>query len=114
VALSAFAVLAIAIYLLLWLTYEKSWPAGFATLAILMLVSIAINAILLGIIGEYVARIYSQVRPQPLTIVERLVDRAEPAVSGTGHHAVQPVDDIVLPAADAARRDGTKASSDEP
>jgi len=44
VALSVFAVLAIAGYLMLWLTYEKSWPAGFATLAILILVSIALNA----------------------------------------------------------------------
>ena len=78
-----------------------------------MLVSIALNAILLGIIGEYVARMYSQVRPQPLTIVERVVDRAEPPACGTDHHAVQPVDDIVLPAADARRRDRTKASSDE-
>src|SRR5262245_46685627 len=112
VALSALAVLAIAVYLVLWLTYEKSWPAGFATLAILMLVSITLNAIFLGIIGEYVARIYSQVKPQPLTIVERFVDRAEPAPCGSDHRAVQPVADIVLPAADAARRDGTKASSD--
>jgi hypothetical protein len=55
---------------------------------------------------------YSQVRPQPLTIVERFVDRAEPAAGGSDH-GVQPVADIVLPTADAARRDGTKASRDE-
>ena len=107
--LSALAVLAIAVYLLLWLTYEKSWPAGFATLAILMLVSIAINAILLGIIGEYVARMYSQVRPQPLTIVERVVDRSEPEDYGSDRRAVQSVADIVLPAA-AAPRDDKEAS----
>jgi glycosyltransferase involved in cell wall biosynthesis len=113
VALSALAMLAILVYLVLWLTYEKSWPAGFATLAILMLVSIALNSILLGIIGEYVARIYSQVRPQPLTIVERVVDRAEPAARGTEPPVVQPVADIVLPTADVPRRNDTKASSDE-
>jgi glycosyltransferase involved in cell wall biosynthesis len=112
VVTSVLAVLAITVYLALWLTYEKSWPAGFATLAILMLVSIALNAIFLGIIGEYVARLYSQAKPQPLTIVERLVDRAQPAPGGSEKRAVQPVADIVLPAADAARRDGTKASSD--
>jgi dolichol-phosphate mannosyltransferase len=112
VALSVLALLAIAVYLVLWLTYEKSWPSGFATLAILMLASIALNAILLGIIGEYVARIYNQARPQPLTIVERFVDRAEPAPCGSDQRAVQPVADIVLPGVDVARRDGTKASSD--
>jgi dolichol-phosphate mannosyltransferase len=30
-ALSVLAVLAVVVYLILWLTYEKSWPAGFAT-----------------------------------------------------------------------------------
>jgi dolichol-phosphate mannosyltransferase len=110
-ALSVLAVLAIVVYLILWLTYEKSWPAGFATLAILILVSIALNSILLGIIGEYVARMYSQVRPQPLTIVERVVDSAEPAACV--HYAVQPVEDIVLPVADNASRDHIKPSSDK-
>jgi glycosyltransferase involved in cell wall biosynthesis len=114
VALSALAMLAILVYLALWLSYEKSWPAGFATLAILMLVSIALNSILLGIIGEYVARMYSQVRPQPLTIVERVVDRAEPTTRGPEPPVVQPVADIVLPTADVPRRNHPKASSDEP
>jgi hypothetical protein len=78
-----------------------------------MLLSIALNAILLGIVGEYVARIFSQVRPQPLTIVERVVDRAEPAACGTDHRVIQPVADIVLPAVDTARREGTKAPTDQ-
>jgi dolichol-phosphate mannosyltransferase len=114
VALSILAVLAIAVYLTLWLTYEKSWPAGFATLAILILVSIALNAILLGIIGEYVARMSSQVRPQPLTIVERVVDRAEPTEGASDHPAIRPVDDIVLSVADTARRDGPRSLNDKP
>jgi polyisoprenyl-phosphate glycosyltransferase len=110
--LSAVAMLAIAIYLALWLAYEQSWPAGFATLALLMLLSLAINAILLGIIGEYLARIYSQVKPQPLTIVERFVDRTEPSSRKIESYSMQPVDGIVFPTGDAAGRDGTKASGD--
>ena len=78
-SLSAIAVLAIAVYFVLWLTIDRDWPAGFATLAILTLVSLAMNAILLGIIGEYLARIYRQVKPGPLTIVERFIDNAPPA-----------------------------------
>lgn len=46
------------------------WPAGFATLAALILASISINAMLLGIIGEYLGRMYRQLKKQPLTIIE--------------------------------------------
>ena len=110
VSLSALAALAIVVYLALWLVYEQSWPAGFATLAFLVLISLAVNAIFLGIIGEYLARIYNQVKPQPLTIVERFVDRTEP--SSAESRAIQPVAGIVLPSGDPAGQDGAKASSD--
>jgi dolichol-phosphate mannosyltransferase len=102
-ALSLLATLAIAVYVVLWFSYEQSWPAGFATLAILMLLSLAINSIFLGIIGEYVARIYSQVRPRPLTIVERVIDRTEPPVRGSETRAVDVVEGIAMPTGEAAR-----------
>ena len=110
VVLSTLATLAIVIYFVLWLVYDKSWPAGFATLAFLVLLSLAVNAIFLGIIGEYLARIYSQVKPQPLTIVERLVDRAERSACENEPRTSQT--DIVFPAGDAVCPDGTKASGD--
>lgn len=46
------------------------WPPGFATLAVLLLGSIGLNAVLIGILGEYVGRIYEEVRVRPLTIIE--------------------------------------------
>ena len=49
---------------------HAEWPAGFATLAALGLASISINAMLLGIIGEYLGRMYHQLKKQPLTIIE--------------------------------------------
>ena len=52
------------------LIFSSQWPAGFATLAILSLMSLSINAMLLGIIGEYLGRMYRQMKKQPLTIVE--------------------------------------------
>jgi len=52
------------------------WPAGFTTLAALVLLSISINAMLLGILGEYLGRMYRQVREGPLTIVEASIDRS--------------------------------------
>jgi glycosyltransferase involved in cell wall biosynthesis len=110
--LSALATLAIAVYFALWLAYERSWPAGFATLAFLILLSLAVNAIFLGIIGEYLARIYSQVKPQPLTIIERIIDRSEPPAGETEQRRVQTVNGIVLPAGEAASPHSTGASGD--
>jgi len=48
----------------------SEWPAGFATIATLILAGISINAMLLGIIGEYLGRMYQQIRKRPLTIIE--------------------------------------------
>ena len=69
-------VISIAVFLLgLFYVFEamlrgKSWPSGFATLIVVMLFGISLNAIFLGIIGEYVSRIYQQVRFRPLVTVE--------------------------------------------
>ena len=58
------------------LLFERPWPAGFTTLAALILISISINAMLLGIIGEYLGRMYRQQRPGPISIIETAIDRA--------------------------------------
>jgi polyisoprenyl-phosphate glycosyltransferase len=42
------------------LMYGMDWPAGFATIVILLLVILSLNAIFLGIMGEYIGRIYKQ------------------------------------------------------
>ncbi len=49
----------------------EGWPPGFATLVVLVLASISLNALFFGIQGEYIARIYRQVKKTPLTIVEK-------------------------------------------
>jgi glycosyltransferase involved in cell wall biosynthesis len=64
------------IYALIKLLTHAQWPAGFATLAALILASISINAMLLGIIGEYLGRMYQQGRKRPLTIVQEVIDHA--------------------------------------
>lgn len=56
------------------LTLGTQWPAGFATTTVLILLGIALNALFLGIIGEYLGRIYKQVKRGPNTIIERTVD----------------------------------------
>ena len=54
----------------------KDWPPGFATIIILILGSLSLNALFLGIIGEYLSRIYRQVKRRPLTVVECEVNPA--------------------------------------
>lgn len=58
-------------YIFLRLFFGFDWPAGFATTTVLLLFGISLNGIFLGIIGEYVGRIYNQVRSRPTTIIER-------------------------------------------
>jgi polyisoprenyl-phosphate glycosyltransferase len=48
-----------------------AWPAGFATLAILILMNMAMTAMLFGIVGAYLARVLKQVRGYPLSVVEK-------------------------------------------
>jgi glycosyltransferase involved in cell wall biosynthesis len=97
ILLSILAVLAIGIYVVLWMTADRDWPAGFATLAILLLISLALNATFLGIIGEYLARIYRQLKPGPLAIVERFVDHGAIAASEVREPSTRTVAGIVLP-----------------
>jgi dolichol-phosphate mannosyltransferase len=46
------------------------WPAGFTTLAALTLMGMSVNALFLGIIGEYLGRIYKQVKRKPIVLIE--------------------------------------------
>lgn len=66
--------LAIAGYAVGRLFLGKAWPPGFATIIILILGSLSLNALFLGIIGEYLGRIYRQVKRRPLTIIEREIN----------------------------------------
>jgi dolichol-phosphate mannosyltransferase len=56
------------------LLWPDEWPKGFATTTVLILFGISLNALFLGVIGEYVARIYQQVRLRPTVIVERAIN----------------------------------------
>lgn len=51
-----------------------NWPSGFTTQVVLILFSISLNAIFLGIIGEYLGRMYKQLLYHPLTIIEQSIN----------------------------------------
>lgn len=70
IVVSAITFAATAFYVLGRIFMGKSWPPGFTTLVIIVLGSLSLNALFLGIIGEYLGRIYQQVKKRPLTIIE--------------------------------------------
>jgi dolichol-phosphate mannosyltransferase len=66
--------------------FAQDWPPGFATIIILLLGSLSLNALFLGIIGEYLGRIYKQVKRRPLTIIERQLNEVTPQVHSQEFH----------------------------
>ena len=71
---SILAVLLSLIYFIGKLIYIPLWDSGFATTTILILIAIGLNGFFLGIIGEYIGRIYKQVKDSPLTIIEEKIN----------------------------------------
>lgn len=67
-------ILAIGIYGVGKWLFAEEWPAGFATTTILLLFSICLNALFLGIIGEYLGRIFKQVKYNSLVIREETLN----------------------------------------
>ena len=49
-------------------------PSGFTTIVLLLLFLIGLNAVMLGLIGEYVGRIFNNTRSLPITIIEHRVE----------------------------------------
>jgi polyisoprenyl-phosphate glycosyltransferase len=64
------------LYLSIFLINPSAIPEGFTTLALLMFFSIGLNALFIGVIGEYVGRIFDNVRGHPMTIVEKRIEDA--------------------------------------
>lgn len=56
------------------LFFDVNWPQGFTTITVLVLLGICMNAIFLGIIGEYIGRIYKQSKFRYSVIIEKQVD----------------------------------------
>ncbi len=61
-------------YVMARFVFGQAWPRGFATTTVLILTGICLNALLLGIIGEYLGRIYVQVKGHPLVVVESTIN----------------------------------------
>jgi glycosyltransferase involved in cell wall biosynthesis len=75
-AVSVLSLLSLVGYVVARFAFGWDWPAGFATTTVLILLGIGLNALFLGIAGEYLGRIYRQVKRGPNTIVERTTGTA--------------------------------------
>ncbi|SEH05620.1 glycosyltransferase family 2 protein [Candidatus Venteria ishoeyi] len=53
------------------------WPSGFTTQIILQLLDVSINAIFLGIIGEYLGRIHQQLKQHPIVVIKDVINLGE-------------------------------------
>lgn len=60
------------VYIIAKFFFRHTWPAGFTTLTILILFGISINSLFLGIIGEYLGRIYQQTKKKPIVIEAKI------------------------------------------
>lgn len=91
--ISAASVAGAVYYLVAKLFFPVDWPTGLASTSILVLFSLGLNALLLGIMGEYIGRIYKNVKYQPLTITEAVIDHGGPPAEAAAqapaalHHA---------------------------
>lgn len=81
-AITTVAVIGALYYLVARLFFRTDWPEGLASGSILTLFSIGMNALLLGIIGEYIGRIYKNVKRMPFTIIEAAIDHQAPTPGG--------------------------------
>lgn len=59
-------------------------PNGFTTLTLIGLVSVGINSLFVGIVGEYVGRIFNNTRGLPLALIDK---RIEPLADAVGDRA---------------------------
>jgi glycosyltransferase involved in cell wall biosynthesis len=91
IVIAAITALASFLYLAGRTFFGMSWPEGFATTTILILFGITLNALFLGIIGEYVGRIYDQIRIRPTTVIERYLNMpSDAAAAGPLHYSSEP------------------------
>jgi dolichol-phosphate mannosyltransferase len=75
---SFFSAIFVLAYFIIYLVSGGTVVRGFTTLVLLILISMSLQALFIGVIGEYIGRIYNNVRSQQLTII---ADRIDPSAS---------------------------------
>lgn len=78
IAVGVGTILLMVAYLVGRLVFGQDWPAGFATTTMLLLLAITLNALFLGIIGEYLGRMFLELKGRPAPIVEAQINGPGP------------------------------------
>ena len=73
---AAFSALAIIVVIVLKILYGDEYPVGLPTVTVLVLFIGGVQLAGIGLLGEYIGRIYDEVRRRPLYIVDRAVNVA--------------------------------------
>lgn len=72
------SMLAVVGYALIYLTAGDQLPSGFTTLTLIGLTSLGLNALFIGLLGEYIGRIFNNTRGLPLALVESRIEPLQP------------------------------------
>lgn len=70
---AALSVMTALVYLVMWLSGLGDWPPGFATTVLLITFLFGVQFTLIGILGEYVGSIHSEVKRRPPYLVARRI-----------------------------------------
>ncbi len=81
--LSALAALILGAWVVWASIFDAKTPRGWASLACLVLVMSSVQLLSLGIIGEYLARIFLEVKGRPTFLIARVTHRDQAASAGT-------------------------------
>ncbi len=69
-----FSIIGLAYYFIQKIIDPSSSPAGFTTQIFIMLILLALNSIFLGILGEYIGKIYNQIKKFDKTIIIKKIE----------------------------------------
>jgi hypothetical protein len=75
-AMLAFSVLLIFVVIALGIYSSSEYPLGLPTVTISVLLLGGVEFVSVGLLGEYIGRIYEEIRQRPMYIVDRAVNAA--------------------------------------
>lgn len=74
VLVGSLSLIAIVVYLVLYVMNGSTWPTGFVTLTILILLSLFMNAFFFAVIGAYIGQLHLNAKGLPISVVDRVID----------------------------------------
>jgi glycosyltransferase involved in cell wall biosynthesis len=74
-------------YFLAYIVFGSGNTSGFTTIILVLLFMLGLNALFLGLIGEYVGRVFNNTRGLPISIIEAAVDHRDRADTSTNQEA---------------------------